>query len=204
MINNFDLIEPLLSFNSGDEFYFVQIIQRKKDNMGVKGTNNNNRLIRAYYITSITQLLKLQEEMIALANYFNARVGINLNKRSFEKTAFNTLKKIAEQMHNKDYYNVRRAYNSACGIHNSVDDKRWIIDIDWDLNENPINNFALKSEIIGFINSKIKPEGIKTIQGIPSKNGWHIITSPFNTETFVKAYPDIDIHKNNPTNLYIP
>ena len=31
MINNFNLIKPLLDFNSEDDFYFLQILQRKKD-----------------------------------------------------------------------------------------------------------------------------------------------------------------------------
>ena len=32
MINNIDLIRPLMEFpNPGDSFYFVQILQRKKE-----------------------------------------------------------------------------------------------------------------------------------------------------------------------------
>ena len=39
---------------------------------------------------------------------------------------------------------------------------------------------------------------------IPTKNGYHIITKPFNLKQFKDKYPDIDVHKNNPTILYIP
>ena len=31
-----------------------------------------------------------------------------------------------------------------------------------------------------------------------------IITKPFNLKQFKDKYPDIDVHKNNPTILYIP
>lgn len=116
MINNFEQIKKLLSFNSDDEFYFVQILQRKKDNPGnVNGSNNSSRLIKAYYIDSIEKLNKQQDEMIQLANLFNARVGINLNKRSYYKTAFNTLQTFANQMHNKEFKYLYRTYNTACG-----------------------------------------------------------------------------------------
>ena len=39
---------------------------------------------------------------------------------------------------------------------------------------------------------------------IPTKNGYHIITKPFNLKQFKDKYSDIDVHKNNPTILYIP
>jgi len=205
MIDNFDIISKILSFDSEDDFYFVQILQRKKDNPGGSfGSNNSSRLIKAYYITSLEKLYKHKEEMIFFANHFNARVGINLNKRSFYKTAFNTLKKIAEQMHNKDFYNIKSAYNTSCGIHNGNQDKIWLLDIDnveispimlafIEHNCNPITTY---DEKLGF-DSKI-------IAIIPSKSGFHLITKPFDTREFCQKYPDISIHKNNPTNLYIP
>lgn len=195
-IDNFDLIKPLLEFPDEDSFYFVQIIQRKKDGNNITGTNNTNRTIRTYRITSQEKLMKLKDEMIGLANYFNARVGINLNKRSFEKTAFNTLRKMAEQMHNKDYRNVRSAYDSACGLHNSSTDKLWILDID-DIGRKA-NDFILYAE------RECHPEGNLFVTTLPTKNGYHIIMRPFNTQKFSEKFPDIDIHKNNPTNLYIP
>lgn len=202
MIDNFNQISRLLTFNSEDEFYFVQILQRKKDNpSGTHGSNNSSRLIKAYYISSVQKLLELKEEMVFFADHFNARVGINLNKRSYYKTAFNTLRHIAEQMHNKNFKDVRKSYNTACGIHNSIDDKRWILDIDTKISESDI--LHLEGLLKGF-----KPEGDKVIITLPSRSGIHIITSPFNLEEassslFFSSF-NIEIHKNNPTNLYIP
>ena len=197
MIDNFDIILPLLSFNSDDEFYFVQIIQRKKDNPSTSGRNNKNRSVRSYRITSTDKLIDLKEEMTMLAGFFNARVGINLNKRSFEKTAFNTLEKIAGQMKNRDFKSVKTAYDSCCGIHNSISDKLWILDLD-DIKE--IHEY---SPLYTFI-TECEPVGKKTIAIIPSKSGFHLITKPFNLQGFKENYPEIEIHKNNPTSLYIP
>lgn len=196
MVNNFELIKPLLKWDSDDEFYFVQVIQRKKDNPGiVKGSNNNNRLIKAYYIKSTEHLDKYKEEMITLADTFNARVGINLNKRSFKRTTLNTLEKIIHQMQNGDYHNTMKAYNSACGIYNSQSDRIWLLDVDVR---------GICGELIGFIETCQPIHVTKVIEIIPTKSGYHIITKPFDTRGFVKIYPEIEIHKNNPTVLYIP
>jgi len=197
MIDNFNLIYPLLNFDSEDDFYFVQILQRKKDNPNnVHGSNNSSRLIKAYYISSVDSLKRLKEEMIHLADYFNARVGINLNKRSYYKTAFHTMQTIANQMSNKDFKNVRSAYNTSCGVCNVNDDKRWILDVD--------EKGRKTNDIILFIERECEPIGNKYITIIPSKQGFHIITKPFNLSVFKKEYPDIEVHKNNPTNIYIP
>jgi len=197
MVNNFDLIRNLLTFASDDEFYFVQILQRKKDNPGnVNGSNNSSRLIKAYYIDSLEKFDNLKDEMIFFAEHFNARVGINLNKRSYYKTAFNVMKKMAEQMHNKQFRNVRKAYNTCCGIHNGGD-KIWLLDVDQKLSDKELNDFRL--ELGGY-----QPLGDKVLAYIPSKNGVHVITRGFDLTEFRMNHPDIEVHKNNPTNLYIP
>lgn len=212
MIDNFEQISGLLKWDSDDEFYFVQIMQRKKDNPGnINGSNNSSRLIKAYYIDSLEKLNKQKEEMITLANLFNARVGINLNRRSFYKTAFNTLQTMANQMHNKEFKYLYRSWNTACGIHNGVDDKIWLLDVDnLDPNSDIFRMFDDPEErrysaLIEFIN-KAQPivNTDKILAKIPSKSGYHLITSGFDTREFCKEFPEIEIHKNNPTNLYIP
>lgn len=196
MINNLELIKPLLNFKSSDDFYFVQIIQRKKDNPGTSGTNNSARLITSYYIKSIENLEERFEEMKMIADLYNARLCINLNKRSFERTAFHTLKKITDQLLNKDFKSVRRAYNHACGEYCSDSDKKWIVDID--------NNDLPSTWIIEDTINKLRPDGEKIIVKIPTKTGLHLITRPFELHKFKEIFPQIDVHKNNPTNLYIP
>lgn len=200
MIDNFDQISKLLTWNSEDEFYFVQILQRKKDNPGnIHGSNNSSRLIKAYYIDSLEKLNKQKDEMIQLANLFNARVGINLNKRSFYKTAFNTLQTMANQMHNKEFKYLYRSWNTACGIHNAVEDKIWLLDFDY----KPISP-DWEINIRGYLHRQ-QPIGVdKVLAFIPSKKGLHVITKGFDTRKFKIDFPDVEIHKNNPVNLWIP
>lgn len=196
-IDNKSLIIPLLEFPHKEIFYFCQVLQRGKDNPHLKVSNS--RVIKTYYITSVEKLEENYEEMKKLAEVFNARVYINLNPRNFEKAAFKVLQKIADQMMNKDFYNVRKAYDSICGEYHSEIDKRWLLDIDsFDL--------MLVDNIQGLIEEiqrKVeKQKNNKVLARIPTKNGYHLITNPFNIEEFKKYANIFELHKNNPTVLY--
>lgn len=190
MINNFEIIKEMLSFESKDDFYFLQVLQRKKENPQL---GSNSRVIKTYTIYSLEFFEKIEDEVIKLCEVFNARAMIDLNKRSYEKTAFKTLENIAGIMSNRHFDKVNNAYNSACGQGHNDSQKKWILDID---------------EVVDFdyvfnLNEYIEKLGGKTLTRIPSKNGSHIITTPFRLDLFKKEYPEIEVHKNNPTNLYI-
>lgn len=201
MIDNFKQIQELLLWRSDDDFYFIQILQRKKDHKKgkINGTNNNSRLIKAYYVTSLEHLEFIKPEIIALCEVFNARAGINLNRRSFKKMQLKHLKKITLQLIDGTHNKVHKAYNSVVGAYNDDTDKKWILDLD-----NPIDNdrvVQMESYIRGL---HPNVDSNKIIAAIPSKDGYHLITSVFNLNYFKKEYPEVSVHKNNPTNLYIP
>jgi hypothetical protein len=192
MTDNFEQVKGLLTFDSPDDFYFCQIIKRKKEN---KELGSNSHVVKTYFIKSVADIDKDKGEMICLAEYHNARVCINLNKRSFERMAFHALRKVADVIMNKDYSQARKAYASVCGVYMSDEDKKWIVDIDV--------KGRVANEILKTID-ECMPVGNKLITILDTKNGVHLITKPFDTRGFRDKYPDIDIHKNNPTILYIP
>lgn len=198
MIDNFDLIAGLLQFKSPEDFYFVQVIQRKKDHKEENkrlGRNNNSRLIKAYYIFSLEQLMEYKEEIKALCVTFNARAGISLNARNSRKVALEMLARLAHCVKTENY-EVQRIYNTCCGAV-VPHDKTWIVDID-SQDEKEIQT------CVDFI-TKAQPEGDKILARIPSKSGLHLITRRFHTEWFHKNCPiKFEVHKNNPTNLFIP
>lgn len=200
MVDNFRQIEKLLDWRSDDDFYFLQILQRKKDHKAgkVNGSNNNSRLIKPYFIRNLEHFLFIEPEVKEICNIFNARAGINLNRRSFQRTQLQTMKKILDQFLNKEYHKTHRAFNTVCGMHSNENDKKWILDIDGDVKDRYINDVILYAE------RECMPEGNKFVAIIPSKNGKHIIMRPFDMNKFKEQFPDIEIHKNNPTNLYIP
>lgn len=203
-VNNFELIKPLLNFDGEDTMYFCQVYQRKKDHgeRKVNGTNNNNRLIKAYYIRSLEYLEFVEPEIIELSNVFKARAGIDLNRRSYKKLALHCLRKIADQIANGDYNKVYKAYPTVCGKYSNEDkkDKKWIIDVDGGiLNDDDFQEFSQYLE-------NIRPLGKKVVARIPSNSGEHIISTPFDYKDFLssKKWSSLEIHKKNPTNLYIP
>ena len=192
MIDNLDKILPLMSFDSSDDFYYLQILQRKKENPEI---GSNSRVIKNYYITSNQYLLDRYDEIKKLCEVFNARASIRLNKRSFEKVGFKAMVNFANTMSNREYPFLKASYDRACGLGHNDKIKKWILDID-DKDKNLI-------ELQGFI-GEIEPVGNKVLEVIPSKSGYHLITTAFNLEKFSKKYIDIEVHKDNPTNLYIP
>jgi bisphosphoglycerate-dependent phosphoglycerate mutase len=194
VIDNIKIIKPLLKFESKDDFYYLQILQRKKENPEI---GSNSRVIKNYYISSIDYLKERYDEIKELSNVFNARTMLRLNKRSYEKVAFKSLQNIANSMSNKEYSFIKKSYDRACGESHNDKNKKWILDFDFHLETKDIQSY------INYI-SNMEPIGNKYIANIPSKNGFHLITTPFNIEIFKRNFPQIEIHKDNPVNLYIP
>jgi len=196
MINNIDIISPLLQFSSGDDFYHLQILKRKKEHPTL---GSNSYVVKTYYVSSLEYLSHRYPEIKALCEFHNARAYINLNVRSYERLAFQMLKKVTDQIMNKDFKSVRKAYESVAGEFGTGKDKRWIIDIDFadHVTENYVK--TLKA----YIESEF-PESGGILAEVPTKNGFHLITKPFRLDSFMVRYLDIDVHKNNPTILYIP
>jgi len=194
MVDNFNLIKSFLDFSEKDTFYFLQIIQRKKD-----GNDNikDNIIIKDFFIKSIKHFEDIYPQIKFYCDTFNARAYIRLNKVFYDKVAFETLCLISEMLKTGNTQSVKSAYTTACGRKCYDKDKKWIIDIDdigVDIDDiyNVINN------------SMSKNVGYNILGKIPTKNGFHLITIPFDCREFKNKYSDIDIHKNNPTILYVP
>lgn len=194
-INNLTHIIKLLQFDSEDDFYHLQIIKRKKEHPEL---GSNSMIVKTYYIKSVEHLEKVMPEIVCLCNFHNARGSINLNRRSFEKIAFHLLQKVTNQVCNKDFQSCKDAYNSVCGAHSNEPKKRWIIDLD--------EKDHIKTQILSNTIKNCEPNrrSDKVIAVLETKNGFHLITHPFNIQEFSQFHADIDIHKDNPTILYIP
>ena len=195
MLNNFDHIRCLLSFDTPDDFYFLQIIKRRKDNPELP---KDMKLIDNYFIYSLDEYDKLEAKIIEQCMTNNARAYIRLNRRNSKICAMHTIRKISELLIDGNYKAAKSAYLSSAGEYHNEKPKRWIIDID---PEDAMQKESIEKTIEELHKNTPGYNHIATIQ---TKNGYHLITHPFNMTEFRKKFPTIDIHRDNPTLLFCP
>ncbi len=184
MIDNIKNIIPLLLFQKGN-FYEVRV------------ESPSNKMIKHYMIDSLEDLLSQYDEMKLLADNFNTEVYIKLGAYSKEKLGFKILEVLSHKLQIKDldYYDL---------LLQSINDmntipKYWIVDVNV---ENVSNNDILRIKTI--IND-CEPNGRNVIADIPTPNGIHIVTKPFNTNQFLTnqdVYYKVEVKKNASTILY--
>lgn len=178
-------------------FYFIQIIQRKKENPDL---GSSNRIIRSYNIDSLKKFDKNKDEIIKLCETFNARAYIHLNRRKWSSICLECLRHNAELIANSQYSGIKSSFETIIGRTNGESNatKTWIVDVD-------MNDLEVVNKIGRIINN-IEPIEDKLIATIPTKNGYHLITKPFYRTEFTKYMQlqgDVpNIHTDNPTILY--
>ena len=207
-VDNFNLIadnffnEPNGVLDEG-EFFFVQILVRGKDGHHVSG-NNKNRLVKYYTITSKQQLLDLKKEIIEISKAVTGRVYIHPAKRSFKEVANVALELTAHTYVSQNWAGMRSVFSTAAGKSFMAKDKKYIIDID-DVDLTTVegqHRVEMISERIKEIRGKGGNNADKVCLAVPTKSGVHLITHSFDVGTFQKRFPNIEVHKNNPTLLY--
>lgn len=222
MRNNYRILRDFLDFSDPGKFYLALVVKRKKDNPEM---DRSEQIIKNYMIPSMDKLDRIMPEMETLCNTFNARVYLYINRRSFNNTQKAMLKTLCDQICSESVSNLNHLFDS-CAASSGCGDKFWIIDVDMpDRNEMlPDSYMRLESEIkmklFDSIN-KTKPElpdGYSRVKlVVPSKNGIHIITSPFDTRVWnimendiyesVKKYGiqvDLELKKDAMVNLIYP
>ena len=203
MIDNIELIKPLLTFSDPEDFYMLYVFKRKKDQPeGEKDNHQSVRTIRSYCIGSMEQLNTRYEEIKMLCEVFHARAYIHVAKQNHKDVSLEMMVELATRIKSNSH-RQQGLFASVVGQIKTYE-KRWIVDVDTKdekVLQHLITVIADCKPIMynedGTINHKI-------IEMIPTKNGVHLITSRFDVTEFKKYYPDIDIQKKNPTLLYYP
>jgi hypothetical protein len=196
MINNIELIKPLLNFEEKGDFYMLYILKRKKDQPeGERDNHQSVRTLRSYCIKSIEQLEAKYDEIQLLCETFKARAYIHVQKQNHRDVSLNMMVALAQRIQDGNL-EQQNLFDSVVGQLKTYE-KRWIIDID-------TKDEKIDREVQLFINTKCRPYGQKIIANIRTKNGNHLITERFDVKTFSEKYPEIDIQKKNPTLLFLP
>jgi hypothetical protein len=195
MINNIELIKPLLNFNNEGDFYMLYVFKRKKDQPeGERDNHQSVRTIKSYCVSSIEYLEKRYDEIIQLCEMFKARAYIHVVKQNHKDVSLNMITEIVTRIQSGQI-NQQHVFDSVVGQIKTTE-KRWIIDVDDKDTKELVNITSLISSL--------RPEGSKLEACLPTKSGYHLITKRFDVMEFRKEYPNIDIQKKNPTLLYYP
>jgi hypothetical protein len=195
MINNLELIKPLLNFDKEGDFYMLYVFKRKKDQTTDKANHQSVRTIKTYCVNSIEYLEKRYDEIIQLCEMFKARAYIHIQKQNHKDVALEMIPQIVKRIQSGQI-NQKHVFDSVVGQLKTYE-KRWIVDIDTKDNKELL-------EVQQWIDH-CRPHGEdKIVMMIPTKNGVHLITKRFDVIEFKKRYPQINIQKKNPTLLYLP
>ena len=195
MINNIELIKPLLNYENKGDFYMLYVLKRKKDQPeGERDNHQSVRTIKTYCIESIDHLERRYDEIIQLCEMFKARAYIHVQKQNHSDVSLSMMIALAQRIQNGSN-NQKGLFDSVVG-QIKTQEKRWIVDID---TKDGRTIFEIEATI-----NMCKPEGNKLIASIPTKNGVHLITDRFDVMEFSKQYSEVDIQKKNPTLLYFP
>ena len=195
MINNIELIKPLLNFTDDGDFYMLYVFKRKKDQPeGERDNHQSVRTIKTYCVDSIEYLEKRYDEIKQLCEMFKARAYIHVQKQNHKDVSLEMMMSLAERIKNGQHIQ-KGLFDSVVG-QIKTNEKRWIVDLDTQDEDEVVR----MTKVINIT----RPEGDKVKCIIPTKNGYHFITDKFDVMQFSNIYPDVDIQKKNPTLLYYP
>lgn len=196
-IDNFDLIRNLLYFESKDDFYFIQIIKRRKENDSL---HKGSMPIKCFLVDSLEYFDRIKNEIVDLCEKNNSRAYILLTLRSYKKSAHKLLDKTVKKLAAGEYKSLEGDYHSVCASKDSISNTKrrlWLFDIDEEYPE------EFYDTLYTFLKT-LNPIGEdKVLSEIPTKNGKHIILKTFDQHSFKKQYPEIEIKTNNATLLYM-
>ena len=196
MIDNLELVKPLLNFSETGDFYMLYVFKRKKDQPERERDNHQSvRTIKSYCIESIDHLERRWDEIKQLCEMFKARAYIHVQKQNHRDVSLNMMVALAQRIQDGNH-RQKGLFDSVVG-QIKTQEKRWIVDID---SKDTKELFNVKLAI-----DSCEPFGKdKILSEIPTKNGYHLITERFDVKSFSERFPEIDIQKKNPTLAYFP
>jgi hypothetical protein len=203
MIDNINIIKPLLNFEEKGDFYMLYVFKRKKDQPeGEKDNHQSVRTIKTYCIESVDHLERRYDEVKQLCEMFKARAYIHVQKQNHRDVSLNMMVALAQRIQDGNT-NQKGLFDSVVG-QIKTQEKRWIIDVD-NVSTDGFNHDSSQIEMREYINELQKEAGREPhMTFIKTRSGFHIITQPFNVMKFKERYPEVDIQKKNPTLLYYP
>lgn len=196
MVDNFNLFTPWFdNLSDQGDFYFVQIIQRKKE----CDVGSNNNVIKDYYFFDKKTFFKKKEEIVTLCKTFNARAYFWINPRNCKQVQYEIIREALEaiECNSKKLF---KCVSKAIGQRRNCNYKsKWILDFD-------TKDWSFINKYLDLVRD-CRPYTNKILYYVPTVNGIHVITLKFDLDQFkqklaIAKLDNIDIHKDNPSILY--
>lgn len=197
MIDNFDIFSSWFeNLTDKGDFFFVQVIQRRKDCK----IDTNYNVIKDYYFFNEETFLSKKEEITTLCKAFNARAYFWINPRNCKEIQYELIREALEAVElgtNKLYTCISKAIGHKRSSHYKT---VWILDFD-------TKDTELITKYLDIaMGCKHSGSGL-VFDLIPTVNGYHALTKGFDLKQFnqqiaIAKLDSIDIHKDNPTVLY--
>lgn len=196
VVDNFDLIKPILHFEpSHKSIILVYLVSRKKDGNTKINGSNRVRTIKSYYFQSIEYLEEKMDEIRTICSAFNCRAYICIQPKLMKKVLFTlqriTMDGIEGMMSADNKIHLTGFLDSAVMKTTALAKyKYWVVDVDQEE----------KDSIIEQIKQRRHGEGEVIKAVLPTVQGWHIITTPFDSRDF--EIENVEIKKSGLTLLY--
>lgn len=206
IVDNFEFIGsllPVVVYNP-DVFWNIKIIKRRKENPDLE---KNSKMIKTYQVQSNEELQELKPHILKHCIDNNARAYIDLNPKSWKQLAYQELKAIADIIAEERFNDTKKVFEKTIdsGARMKLKEswmKNWVVDVD-----------SFDREFIDKVKELIESSMVSDRMivkcEIPTVNGVHIITSPFNCKKFSDDFrifmPSIEvpeIKKDQPTLLF--
>jgi hypothetical protein len=186
-VDNSELIAGFMpEVDDGDTFLYTELLDRSKRTAG----SNRVRVLRTFYHRSRDDFWRRWPVIKELCDQTGVRAYTRLSPRSYAKVGKLFAARVIEHALAGNFNGLAYAYASACGCV-TPNKKLWLLDVD------DLASWA------DFHNDDAFP--LTQVAAIPSRKGLHVVVTPFDTKTFMPRLPaGVSVHKDNPTNLYIP
>lgn len=194
-LDNSKFILPFIpETDDGDTFVYTEMLDRT-----AKKGNNNHRLVKTFYHRSREEFEAQLPTIRQLCDMTKSRAYTRLAPRSWEKVGKANLVLVAEAAAQGNWAHMKALYNSACG-RTAPEKKLWLFDVD-------AITVSTEELVQRLLADKV------LLARIPSRKGEHLITTAFDPRPYMGGFFDdrgwarwgeVSLHKDNPTNLYIP
>lgn len=178
--------------DDGDTFIYTEMLDRTKR----KG-NNGVRLLKAFYHRSADEFREQWPDIRRLCDIAKVRACTRLAHRSYRSVGREFTKLVVDASLSGNWQGMKTLYARAAGTTAPIE-RRWLFDVD-----------AI-DERSGKLQRDLTDLGV-LMAVVPSRRAHHLIAKPFNLTTLFdhvpadgQVLPNVQLHRDNPTNLYIP